>query len=204
MTCGVHTTFFFSSRRRHTICALVTGVQTCALPISRCRVIAMNGIEVEAAMNSHQMSRHTVDVGLKQTLALVRRVEQQQQKAVNWLIPGDESVIANTIGYEQVAVDLTSWLARHEPDPYLKKVYEFALLEDYDHLYRYANLMDLMGEGRKAQDITGDLTEIFPGPTTIFEHRDPREELSLPMTLTAAATQAVMEERKSNRLNSTQ
>src|SRR3546814_1701289 len=25
--------FFFSSRRRHTICALVTGVQTCALPI---------------------------------------------------------------------------------------------------------------------------------------------------------------------------
>src|SRR3546814_1874893 len=27
------TFFFFSSRRRHTICALVTGVQTCALPI---------------------------------------------------------------------------------------------------------------------------------------------------------------------------
>src|SRR3546814_3143682 len=28
--------FFFSSRRRHTRCALVTGVQTCALPISLC------------------------------------------------------------------------------------------------------------------------------------------------------------------------
>src|SRR3546814_16892139 len=27
--------FFFSSRRRHTRCALVTGVHTCALPISR-------------------------------------------------------------------------------------------------------------------------------------------------------------------------
>src|SRR3546814_5760578 len=27
--------FFFSSRRRHTSCALVTGVQTCALPIFR-------------------------------------------------------------------------------------------------------------------------------------------------------------------------
>src|SRR3546814_9879649 len=27
--------FFFSSRRRHTSCALMTGVQTCALPISR-------------------------------------------------------------------------------------------------------------------------------------------------------------------------
>src|SRR3546814_20942684 len=29
--------FFFSSRRRHTRCALVTGVQTCALPICRHR-----------------------------------------------------------------------------------------------------------------------------------------------------------------------
>src|SRR3546814_5348962 len=29
--------FFFSSRRRHTRCALVTGVQTCALPISQQR-----------------------------------------------------------------------------------------------------------------------------------------------------------------------
>src|SRR3546814_10545686 len=29
--------FFFSSRRRHTRCALVTGVQTCALPISNLR-----------------------------------------------------------------------------------------------------------------------------------------------------------------------
>src|SRR3546814_5255309 len=30
----VYYAFFFSSRRRHTRCALVTGVQTCALPIS--------------------------------------------------------------------------------------------------------------------------------------------------------------------------
>src|SRR3546814_10570985 len=29
----VYLGFFFSSRRRHTRCALVTGVQTCALPI---------------------------------------------------------------------------------------------------------------------------------------------------------------------------
>src|SRR3546814_4893427 len=31
--------FFFSSRRRHTRCALVTGVQTCALPIFADRAI---------------------------------------------------------------------------------------------------------------------------------------------------------------------
>src|SRR3546814_14764840 len=34
MSFCVYLFFFFSSRRRHTRCALVTGVQTCALPIS--------------------------------------------------------------------------------------------------------------------------------------------------------------------------
>src|SRR3546814_4481219 len=34
--------FFFSSRRRHTRCALVTGVQTCALPISPLIVTALS------------------------------------------------------------------------------------------------------------------------------------------------------------------
>src|SRR3546814_2216320 len=31
--------FFFASRRRHTRCALVTGVQTCALPISESEIV---------------------------------------------------------------------------------------------------------------------------------------------------------------------
>src|SRR3546814_6886163 len=35
LTMSVVVCFFFSSRRRHTRCALVTGVQTCALPIFR-------------------------------------------------------------------------------------------------------------------------------------------------------------------------
>src|SRR3546814_11112671 len=37
--------FFFSSRRRHTRCALVTGVQTCALPI--CSPCESNQAEVQ-------------------------------------------------------------------------------------------------------------------------------------------------------------
>src|SRR3546814_10411302 len=39
----LYSCFFFSSRRRHTSCALVTGVQTCALPISPGEVIAGDG-----------------------------------------------------------------------------------------------------------------------------------------------------------------
>src|SRR3546814_6230492 len=37
--------FFFSSRRRHTRCALVTGVQTCALPISKLALERRRGYE---------------------------------------------------------------------------------------------------------------------------------------------------------------
>src|SRR3546814_3676330 len=37
--------FFFSSRRRHTSCALVTGVQTCALPIFLTRALIVTGTD---------------------------------------------------------------------------------------------------------------------------------------------------------------
>src|SRR3546814_2724236 len=41
---------FFSSRRRHTRCALVTGVQTCALPISVAMEVVETHTEVEALL----------------------------------------------------------------------------------------------------------------------------------------------------------
>src|SRR3546814_3958173 len=47
VVCGLLSVFFFSSRRRHTRCALVTGVQTCALPIC-----AMLGVAREAWENA--------------------------------------------------------------------------------------------------------------------------------------------------------
>src|SRR3546814_8689583 len=40
--------FFFSSRRRHTRCALVTGVQTCALPISSLVMLPIHAFASEA------------------------------------------------------------------------------------------------------------------------------------------------------------
>src|SRR3546814_9972306 len=42
--------FFFSSRRRHTRCALGTGVQTCALPIWHCAEILIH-------LGYHRMKR---------------------------------------------------------------------------------------------------------------------------------------------------
>src|SRR3546814_8841688 len=46
MTLCIQFYFFFASRRRHTSCALVTGVQTCALPI--CRLRQFIAIEIAA------------------------------------------------------------------------------------------------------------------------------------------------------------
>src|SRR3546814_4339844 len=49
--------FFFSSRRRHTRCALVTGVQTCALPISD----RVGGL-VPRLVREVGVGRHAVDL----------------------------------------------------------------------------------------------------------------------------------------------
>ena len=58
----------------------------------------------------------------------------------------------------------------------LKQALDFALLEDFDHLYRYANLYDLL-DGDDAADLTVHLTEITPGRPTILEHRHPFDDV---------------------------
>src|SRR3546814_4768361 len=45
--------FFFSSRRRHTRCALVTGVQTCALPISEYRKQSIDDLPDVNSLNGN-------------------------------------------------------------------------------------------------------------------------------------------------------
>jgi rubrerythrin len=145
-------------------------------PYTRTRIILMNGIEVEGALFGHQFARHTDDYVLKQKLAQTRRIEQQQQKLVNGLIPADESTLEVTLGYEQVAVDLTAWLAKTEPDRNVKDALDFALIEDFDHLYRYSNLMGVV-DGKDPAKVVGELTEIFPGRPTVAEHRHPLDSI---------------------------
>ncbi|GAA0461883.1 MULTISPECIES: hypothetical protein [Streptomyces] len=148
-------------------------------PYTRCRIITMNGIEVEAILFSHQFARHCKDPEVKRQLARTRYIESQQQKAVNWLLPGVSSVLETTLAYEQVAVDLTAWVARSEPDPYLKQAYQFGVLEDFDHLYRYANLYEMI-EHRKAESVVDGLTEVMPGRPTRMHHRNPVDNVREP------------------------
>jgi rubrerythrin len=145
-------------------------------PYTRTAGILMNGIEVEGAFFSHNFARHTDDLELRKKLALIRRIEQSQQKEINWMIPADESNLEVTIGYEQVAVDLTAYLAENEKDSYVKQALDFALLEDFDHLYRYANLMRIT-MGKDASSVTKQYTEITVGRPTKLEHRYPLDDV---------------------------
>ncbi len=136
----------------------------------------MNGIHVEAIMFGHNFHRNCNDNDVRRALAVCRRGEQQEQKRVNWLSPGDETQLEQTIGYEHLAVDLTAWLAMHEPDEYVKACLDFALLEDFDRLYRYADLLD-MDCDIPAQKLVKEYVEITPGRPTIAHHRHPMESV---------------------------
>ncbi|MGC4117735.1 MAG: hypothetical protein QM765_24900 [Myxococcales bacterium] len=151
---------------------------------TRVRVILMNGIESEALRFSHVMARAS-DGGLREILARLRRSEQHQQTMVNWMNPPDQSPLETTIGYEQVAIEVTAHLAQHEPDPYLAQVYRFGLLEDFDHMYRYAALLDRV-EGKDANNLLQSYTDIRPGRPTAVEHRDPEDDVRRPYDRTVA------------------
>ncbi len=150
-------------------------------PYTRTRVILMNGIEVESAIFKHQMARHCDTMDVRRDLAITRRVEQQQQKMVNWLIPGTQTNLEVTLGFEQVAVDLTAWLAKTEPNDHVKQALDFALLEDFDHLYRYANLYKMDENKDPAEIIGDDLTEVIPGRPTATEHQHPVDTVREPV-----------------------
>ena len=145
---------------------------------TRVRVILLNGIESEALRFQHACARMN-DPDLQQALARVRRVEQHQQTMVNWLNPADQTPLETTIGFEQVAIEVTASVATAEPDPYLAQVYRFGLLEDFDHLYRYSALMDRL-EGKDANFLVQSYTDIVPGRPTMVEHRAPEDDLRRP------------------------
>src|SRR3546814_17255890 len=110
--------FFFSSRRRHTRCALVTGVQTCALPI--CPTRARARLQTRHALVVVAM--HPVAQGLTIHAAEPRRLgprmafenQRQSQQAAD-LSPVAESAAERTrseerrVGNERVSTRIYRW-----------------------------------------------------------------------------------------------
>jgi len=144
---------------------------------TRVRIILMNGIELESIQFSRACAR--MNRNLQLPLAQLRRIDQQQATLVNWMIGADHSPLETTIGYEQVAIEVTAAVAQTEPDPYLAQVYRFGLLEDFDHMYRYSALLDRL-EGKDSNNILQSYTDVLPGRPTIYEHRAPEDDLREP------------------------
>src|SRR3546814_4160057 len=67
--------FFFSSRRRHTSCALVTGFQTCALPISHDVAVALHRILAFEDLHDHGTRGHEFDEFAEEGAVLVDGIE---------------------------------------------------------------------------------------------------------------------------------
>ena len=74
---------------------------------------------------------------------------------------------------------MTASVAQHEPDAYMAQAYRFGLLEDFDHLYRYAALYDRI-EGKDPNYLIQSYSDIRPGRPTVLEHRHPLDDLRRP------------------------
>lgn len=150
---------------------------------TRVRIILMNGLELDSLRTKQVAIRMNRDARVQ--LAQMMRAEQHQATTINWLLSSDHSPLETTIAYEQVAVELTASVAEHEPDAYMAQGYRFALLEDFDHLYRYAAMLDRL-EGKDASNITQGYTDIVASRPTFFHHRAPEHELMNPYERDAA------------------
>lgn len=149
-------------------------------PYTKTRVILLNGTEFESNWFMHQFARNCDNAEIKRELAVVRAQEQMQQKRLSCLKPLNESILETTISYEQLAIDLTATLAKNEKDKNNKKALDFALLEDFDHLYRFANLLYL-DKNQESAPLVGRFTEITPARPTIAHHRYPKDNVKAHM-----------------------
>src|SRR3546814_4977708 len=90
--------FFFSSRRRHTRCALVTGVQTCALPIYR--IIVVEGYTDAIAL---------AEAGIADAVAPLGTALTETQLGLIWRMRSEE----RRVGKECVSKCRSRWSPYH-------------------------------------------------------------------------------------------
>src|SRR3546814_18493399 len=111
------TIFFFSSRRRHTRCALVTGVQTCALPISyrlshftaACRYTHRMGDTYAISALLDKRARKLGEIRANKFEAMRLRMELAQIDAVIRMMRSEE----RRVGNECVSTCRSRWSPYH-------------------------------------------------------------------------------------------
>src|SRR3546814_5517783 len=115
--------FVFSSRRRHTRCALVTGVQTCALPISLLRgegpgLVRRDGTFLGALFESLATLDVRVFAQTSEATVAHFRTRGGEREVDLVVVRGDQRVVAIEVKLAQVIVDADvkhlTWLRSEE------------------------------------------------------------------------------------------
>src|SRR3546814_6433760 len=111
--------FFFSCRRRNTRCALVTGVQTCALPISRKMVDAGQARWLDVRLPSESQN-HSLPGAINLPLYMLRVKLATLDPKTTWILCCDTTRRSSVgrseerrVGKECVSTCRSRWLAIH-------------------------------------------------------------------------------------------
>lgn len=150
---------------------------------TRVRVVLMAALEQGAVDFGHAAALGCAD--LRGALARVRRIELHQGLAVQSLLGTDHSALELAISHKQCAIEVGAALAQHEPDAVVAGALRFGMVEDLDHLYRLAALLDRV-EGKDANNIVQSYTDILPGRPTILQHRAPQDDVRQPCDASTA------------------
>src|SRR3546814_1484805 len=115
--------FFFSSRRRHTRCALVTGVQTCALPICPGRAGAAGPSVSPARPPNNSMQAFLISTGVvavaeigdkTQLLALILGARYRAP------VPVLAGILIATVANHGLAALVGGWIGNALPEDWLR------------------------------------------------------------------------------------
>jgi hemerythrin superfamily protein len=166
-------------------------------PYATCRIIAVNGVENEAIQFDYQIARNHADSDVRREMDLLGSLSERRHRVVDRLLPDTGSLLETALEYEHAAVDLDSWLARAEPDPRRREVYECDALEDFDHLYRYADVLEMVRR-RGAERVVDEVTDVLPeragAGRARYQGESGREPTTAPMSELNALTMLSVEQ----------
>ena len=146
-----------------------------------------------AALLERCAAAHAVEnapVELRPKLAWLRRRSLERSLRLAARLPACPPV-EEAVRLDQLEADLTAALRAVPGTGAIRPALDFALLEETDQLYRFANLLDAEQDA-PAESVTGGRTEITPGRPCIAAHRHPLDSAFRPLDFDGAPRAALL------------
>src|SRR3546814_1224206 len=146
--------FFFSSRRRHTSCALVSGVQTCALPISR-------GVGLEQHAQYAALAGEVVGIGAAEA-DRERRIDLADRQAQRARLDAVDVKLQHRRVLLPLGADVGEQLALHRAAEHL------VARGDQRVAPVTATILQLAGEAARSEEHTSELQSLMRISYAVF------------------------------------